>query len=201
MSLFLPMLMIGKMTDITPQSMKNIGVQTLLLDIDNTMTTHDNPVPAEGVEKWIEMMKASGFSLIIVSNNDEERVKPFADRLGLQFESKGKKPLSLGFSRACKRLGVSAKSTAVVGDQIFTDILGGNLLGAYTILTEPYQMEKGSFFKLKRILEKPILRACRRRDRKRAKKIARIEGKAEKTVQAGVNKAANRVKSPSTDQV
>jgi len=163
MPLFAPRLMLGKMIDITPGLLRSLNVTALLLDIDNTMTTHDNPVPAPGVTEWIERMQAEGFKLVVVSNNSEERVAPFAQLIGLDFVSKGAKPLPSGFRRACEKLGVSPKNAAVVGDQIFTDILGGNLLGAYTILTEPYQLEEMPFFKVKRALEKPVIKGYRRR--------------------------------------
>lgn len=168
MPLFAPRLMLGKMIDITPSLLRGLGISALLLDIDNTMTTHDNPVPAEGVTEWIKAMKAEGFSLVVVSNNSEERVAPFARLIGLDFVSKGKKPLPSGFRRACERLGIKPRNAAVVGDQIFTDILGGNLLGAYTILTEPYQLEEMPFFKVKRALEKPVIRGYRRREKRRS---------------------------------
>lgn len=163
MPLLAPRLMLGKMIDITPELLRSLGISALLLDIDNTMTTHDNPVPAPGVTEWIEAMQSEGFRLVVVSNNSEERVAPFASLIGLDFVSKGKKPLPSGFRRACKKLGIAPRSAAVVGDQIFTDILGGNLLGAYTILTEPYQLEHMAFFKVKRTLEKPVIAGYRRR--------------------------------------
>jgi len=167
MPLFAPRLMLGKMIDITPELMRSLNITALLLDIDNTMTTHDNPVPASGVTEWIENMKSKGFELVVVSNNSEERVAPFAQLIGLDFVSKGNKPLPSGFRRACEKLGINKKNAAVVGDQIFTDILGGNLLGAYTILTEPYQLEDMPFFKVKRALEKPIIRGYRQRAARR----------------------------------
>ena len=168
MPLFAPRLMLDKMICITPELLRERGLSVLLLDIDNTMTTHDNPVPAEGVTEWIKQMQSEGFRLIVVSNNSEERVKPFAQLIGLDFVSHGCKPLPSGFRRACEQLGVKPSQAAVVGDQIFTDILGGNLLGAYTILTVPYQLEEMRFFKLKRALEKPIIRSYLRRARRRS---------------------------------
>ncbi len=170
MPIFAPRLMLGKMIDITPELLRTLNISALLLDIDNTMTTHDNPVPAPGVTEWIARMQSEGFKLVVVSNNSEERVSPFAELIGLDFVSKGKKPLPSGFRRACEKLDVQPRSAAVVGDQIFTDILGGNLLGAYTILTEPYQMEHMTFFKIKRALEKPVIAGYRRRAERRTKK-------------------------------
>ena len=113
--------------DLSPALLRKYGIKGLLLDLDNTLTTHDNPKPADGVMEWIELMKASGIQMCIVSNNHPPRVKPFADMLGLQFVSEGKKPLSKGFREAKGRMGLEWNELAVVGDQIFTDVLGANL--------------------------------------------------------------------------
>ena len=94
-------------------------------------------------------MKSFGIKLIIVSNNHPERVKPFADMLGLNFISEGKKPLSSGFNRAQVKLGIPFSQLAVVGDQIFTDMLGANLKNIRGIFVFPIEHEKTRFFKLK----------------------------------------------------
>ena len=146
------------MIDLTPQILNDAGVRALLLDIDNTMTTHDNPVPADGVTEWIEMMKSEGFLLVVVSNNTGERVSRFSNLLGLDYEVKAAKPLPYGFRRACDRLGIRPEEAAVIGDQLFTDMMGGNLLGAYTVLTEPYELESMKFFKFKRACERFIMK-------------------------------------------
>lgn len=158
MALFKPKMRIGKMIDLTPQMLHDAGVTALLLDIDNTMTTHDNPVPADGVTEWIEMMKSEGFLLVVVSNNTGERVSRFSNLLGLDYEVKAAKPLPYGFRRACDRLGIRPEEAAVIGDQLFTDMMGGNLLGAYTVLTEPYELESMKFFKFKRACERFIMK-------------------------------------------
>lgn len=157
MALFKPRMRIGRMIDITPAMMDSLGIKALLLDIDNTMTTHNNPVPADGVTDWVERMRSLGFTLMVVSNNNGERVRKFSDLLGLEFEGSAKKPLPVGFRRACGRLGIRPEEAAVVGDQLFTDMLGGNLLGAYTVLVEPYEPEDMIFFRIKRACERIIM--------------------------------------------
>ena len=115
MALFKPKMRIDKMIDITPEMLNAVGIKALLLDIDNTMTTHDNPVPAEGVTEWIAHMKSQGFMFMVVSNNNGERVSKFSDLLELDYEVKAGKPLPSGFKRACARLGVRPKEAAVSG--------------------------------------------------------------------------------------
>ena len=83
--LFRAKIALRSVCDITPQLLEKLGVCGLLLDIDNTLTTHDNPVPAAGVEAWVAGMQAAGISLCLVSNNHPPRVEPFAKRLGLDF--------------------------------------------------------------------------------------------------------------------
>ena len=160
MAFFKPKMRIDKMIHITPEMMNSVGAKALLLDIDNTMTTHDNPVPAEGVREWIDRMKSQGFSLMVVSNNNGERVRKFSELLGLAFEGSAKKPLPTGFRRACKRLGIKPVESAVVGDQLFTDVWGARRAGIYTILVNPINPKEEIQIVLKRKLEKMSFRTC-----------------------------------------
>lgn len=143
--------------NITPELLHTMGIKGLLLDIDNTLTTHDNPVPAEGVEEWIAHMKAEGIQMRLVSNNHPPRVEPFAKRLGIPCICDSRKPLSSGFKRAAADMGLDRRELCVVGDQIYTDILGANLFGAKSIYVPPMELEKTKFFKFKREMEKPFL--------------------------------------------
>ncbi|MDR0983570.1 MAG: YqeG family HAD IIIA-type phosphatase [Ruminococcus sp.] len=152
--MFKPTCSLKSITDISPEMLSEMKVTGLLLDIDNTLTTHDNPIPGEGVQDWIETMKKQGIGLILVSNNHFDRVKPFAEIFGLDFTYDSKKPLSVGLKLAVKKLNLHKKNVAVVGDQIFTDILGANLFGVKSILLDPIELETTRFFKLKRYCEK-----------------------------------------------
>ena len=142
---------------ITPELLRSRGIRGLLLDIDNTLTTHDNPVPAPGVEDWIAQMREAGIALRLVSNNHPPRVEPFAKRLGIPCICEGKKPLSSGFRRAMEDMCLPKKTLCVVGDQIYTDILGANLFGVQSIYVPPMKLETTAFFRFKRCMEKPFL--------------------------------------------
>lgn len=146
-----------KASDITPQKLKELGIKGLILDLDNTLTTHDNPVPADGILEWLDYMKKNNIRLMIVSNNHPPRVKPFADMLGLDFVSEGRKPLTKGFREASQKMNLPKNQLAAVGDQIYTDVLGANLYGIKMLYVQPIEHEKTNFFKFKRKMEKPFL--------------------------------------------
>ena len=155
--LFKPDFAFYRITDIEISFLKREGIKGLILDVDNTLTTHDNPVPAEGVREWIQNMKQNGIKLMIVSNNHPPRVKPFADLLGVDFVCEGKKPLSGGFKEASEKMKLPFKEIGAVGDQIYTDILGANFSGIKSLYVSPIEHEKTAFFKFKRKMEIPFI--------------------------------------------
>ena len=161
--LFYPHQLLKRITDLDPQALWFMGVRGIILDVDNTLTTHNSPVPGECVMDWLQRAEACGLKRIILSNNTPDRVRPFAEMLGLGFTANGKKPLPSGVRRAAREMGLSASETALIGDQIFTDVLAGRLAGAVSILVEPIEPETAAFFRLKRRLEAPILKRYQRR--------------------------------------
>ncbi|HAG56812.1 MAG TPA: YqeG family HAD IIIA-type phosphatase [Ruminococcaceae bacterium] len=167
MALLFPTTAVPKAYDITADGLRKMGVEGLILDIDNTLTTHDHPVPDSRILQWLDQMRAADIRLILLSNNHPPRVAPFAQKLGLAFEADAKKPLPGGYRRAASAMSLSPRQTAVVGDQIFTDVLGANLAGMPSILVEPFQMEPFFRFRLKRFLEKGILRRYWKKQRRR----------------------------------
>ncbi len=129
------------------------GITALILDVDNTLTEHDSQQVDERVLRWLDDMRRCGVRLIVLSNNRRRRVRPFAEKLGLDYIANGMKPFTSGIRRALARLGTPKASAAIVGDQIFTDVLGGNLAGIVTVLLEPISGERGKFMRFKRRLE------------------------------------------------
>ena len=162
MSLFIPDFFYDKIWDIPLSFLKENDIKCLLLDVDNTLTTHDNPTAHEKAVKWLDLVSEAGIKSVIISNNIESRVAPFADNLGVQFVFNAQKPLSKGAKQAIKISGVNKENMLVIGDQIFTDVLFGKLSGIKTILVKPMELEKTNFFKFKRWLEKLILRGKRK---------------------------------------
>ncbi len=143
-------------TDITIELLKNHDIKALLLDVDNTMSTHHGTILTDGLMDWIAMMQQNGIKLMVLSNSKKFRIEPFAARIGLPFISLACKPLPTGYLRGVKALGEKRKNVAIVGDQIFTDVLGGNAVGVKTILLTPIKPEDGWSFKVRRKLEKKL---------------------------------------------
>lgn len=167
MALFFPTLYRRRITDVTAEDLQQLGVTGLLLDVDNTLTTHDNPDLAPEVLEWLRQRQAEGLRPVVVSNNKPERVAPFARRLGLPFQAKAAKPLSRGYRAAAAHLGLPPERCAVIGDQLFTDILGANLAGMPSVLLEPICPETAQkFIVFKRRLERLLLRGKQARRRK-----------------------------------
>ena len=158
MSIFSYSLIKKRITEITLKDLESLGVKTLLVDVDNTLSTHHGTILVDGLLDWISNMQNNGIKLIVVSNSKKKRIKPFAERIGLSFVSLACKPLPFGYLKGIQMSGGVKKSTAIVGDQMFTDILGANLLGIKSVLTRPVKLENGVSFKIRRFFEKKILK-------------------------------------------
>lgn len=153
-----PDIKLDRITDIKIELLRKYGISALILDVDNTMSTHHGQILTDGLSDWLVYMQNGGIDLTILSNSNEKRVAPFAVKVGLDYISMGLKPLPFGFLRAVRSLGVKRKNAAIVGDQIFTDVLGGNAAGLKTILLTPIKPETALRFRLKRRLERLIFK-------------------------------------------
>lgn len=152
--LFKPDIKLNRITEITVELLTENEITALILDVDNTLSTHHGTRLTDGLTEWLEVMQNDGIKLIILSNSKEERVKPFAEKIGLEYISLGLKPLPFKFFSAIKALGVKKENAAIVGDQLFTDSLGAHLSGITAIILEPILPEDLLGFKIKRFLEK-----------------------------------------------
>ena len=137
MSVLSPEHFYRRVTDIELDALGTAGIRALLIDIDNTILPRDTGELTDDVRTWIGDLKSRDFRICLVSNNWHDHVKNIADSLGVEMVPKALKPLPFGFRRASKLLDMPAKAIAVIGDQIFTDILGGNLAGMTTVLVLP----------------------------------------------------------------
>lgn len=144
---------------ITPEFLLSLGVRGLILDIDNTLVTYDDPVPTEKVAGWLEAMHDAGISTAFVSNNHRERVEEFCRNLDCFCLSDAGKPSRKGLFAAMEHMGTDVLSTAAVGDQVFTDVWAAKRCGMRSFLVPPIKDKTTLFFRFKRLLERPVLHA------------------------------------------
>jgi HAD superfamily phosphatase (TIGR01668 family) len=146
-----------------PESLKQHGIEGLLLDIDGTLKDFTAPsVPPAAVE-WLARLREAGLRLCLYSNGRTARIAGIAAELGLPYVAEAMKPSPVGCRRGLAELGLPAERVAVVGDQIFADILAGRLARLFTVLVQPTSRVEPWFTRLKRPFEAPILFLLRRR--------------------------------------
>lgn len=140
------------------------GFRGILFDIDNTLVPHD-AMSDERSRALLRSLREMGFSVCFVSNNAEPRVANFVAELhveGLpdpQYIFKAAKPRGQGYIDAIRRMGLHHSQVIFIGDQLLTDIWGANNARLPSILVQPVAPETKLQIKLKRILEKPVIRA------------------------------------------
>lgn len=144
--------------EIDLQKLQQRGYRAIMLDLDNTMVRWNHPDPTPGLLDWLSRAQSMGFKACIVSNNSGPRVSEFAAKVSIPFISNASKPRRKGFREAMARLGVRPQETVVIGDQIFTDVLGGNRSGAYTVLVVPIDPREFFLTQIVRKVERRVLR-------------------------------------------
>ena len=153
-----PKLYLNNVKEITNEILIKNKIEGLILDIDNTLIDFDKKV-LDGCEEWCNELKKQGIKMCILSNtNKVHKVKKVAEVLDLKYLYFAHKPNKKGFEKARKILELPAEKIAVVGDQIFTDVLGGNRSKMFTILTKPIDTRDIWLTKVKRPLERIVIK-------------------------------------------
>ena len=158
----LPGFLTRKLTDITPAFLREQGIRLLMLDFDNTIVPYTTNVPTAEMEQWLSMMVQSDIALCVVSNSKRERVKNFCQAYGIDCITHARKPFSRGIRQCLTRYHAESACAALVGDQIFTDTLGGNCAGVKTILVNAID-NHNFWLKARHVLEMPFILAARKR--------------------------------------
>jgi uncharacterized protein len=153
-----PNLYLRKVQDIDLDDLRARGIDTLLMDLDNTLLPTDTSTLSPEVVNWVVSLPGHGRTAVLVSNNWHQRVHAVAEELGLDLVAKAVKPLPFAFLSALSRAGSRRQNAAVVGDQLFTDVLGGRLLGIFTIMVTPLSESDLWHTLMLRHLERAILR-------------------------------------------
>ncbi|MGO0122127.1 YqeG family HAD IIIA-type phosphatase [Desulfothermobacter acidiphilus] len=155
LDLFAPKVYAVSLLSIAPEELRRKGIKALLLDLDNTLVPRGSDLVDPEVKTWVETLKSQGFKLCVVSNNTHGQGARVIEKLGIPAVFRAVKPFPWAFRRALELLGTRPEETAIVGDQLFTDVLGGNLLGLYTILVPSL---RGPDFIVTRWLVRPLER-------------------------------------------
>lgn len=133
------------------------GFRGIIVDLDNTLVGYGEEVLAAEAGPWIARALARGFRVCLVSNNFNGRVERICAELGVPGIPSALKPLPRGFLAALRVLGTPRDATVVVGDQLFTDVLGAKFLGLHAILTEPIVARDWLGTRVLRLAERALL--------------------------------------------
>lgn len=153
-----PSLYLDSVKNINPMLLKKNNIKGLILDVDNTLIDYYRNL-VEGAEKWCEELKNEGIKCIILSNsNKRSKVEEVAEKLNIDYIMFAKKPLKSGFKRALSKLELKPEEVAVVGDQLFTDVIGAKRMNMFSILVKQVGEKDIFITKLKRPIENAIIR-------------------------------------------
>ncbi len=150
-----------RLHDVPHEELEAAGIRGLIVDLDNTLLGFAETELGHEHISWVARAHDRGFRIVMLSNNQSERVNGVAAQLKVECIPNALKPLPFGFLRAKRRLQMRRREIAVVGDQLFTDVLGGKLCGLYTILTEPIELKDFAVTRVFRFFEHLMLRGRR----------------------------------------
>ena len=149
---------------VTPELLREKGVRLLLCDLDYTLAPKAVKTPPEGVQTWIDGLKAAGITVMILSNNRSgRRVDQFCRTLGIDYVGHAQKPSPKGLRRAMEKAGVTEQETAMLGDKLLTDVLAANLSGVTALMVEPVGGAATPWQKVLHALQAPFKAMARER--------------------------------------
>ena len=160
---FMPDQYVKSVYDISINELKENGIKGIITDLDNTLVEWDRADATDEVIAWFEEVRKYGFEIVIVSNNKEKRVKSFSEPHKITFIHSAKKPLSRAFKTAAKLMKLKREEVVVIGDQLLTDVLGGNRSGFQTILVVPVTKTDGFFTRINRRIERRVFDTMKKR--------------------------------------
>lgn len=158
----LPKVIFHRLTDVTPVFLHQRGIRLLMLDFDNTMLPYTSRVPTQELLTWLDAMKRGGIQLCVVSNSKKNKAASFCTAHNIGCVTHSRKPTGKGIRRCLARYDALPSEAALVGDQIFTDVLGANCAGATSILVKPIHLHN-IWLKLRHVAEQPFILIARKR--------------------------------------
>lgn len=160
---FLPNEYVSSVFDIDPDMLKNKGIKGIITDLDNTLVPWDMKKATPKVIQWFKQMEKHDIKIMIISNNNLERVKIFSEPLGTPYVYSARKPLKRAFKTVAKHMQLQRNEIVMIGDQLLTDVLGGNRAGLYTILVVPIVQTDSKITRINRMIERKILNYMRKK--------------------------------------
>ncbi|WP_054739236.1 YqeG family HAD IIIA-type phosphatase [Cellulosilyticum ruminicola] len=158
-----PTAYIASIFDMDVEGLKQKGIKGIIFDIDNTLVPYDVVHPTDEIVEFFAKLQEEGFKITLVSNNTKDRVMKFNEKLKVIAIHESQKPLGKGFRKALHLMACKKEEAVIVGDQIFTDVYGGNLVGIQTILVKPVSDKDEWKTKIKRGIEKRVIRSYERK--------------------------------------
>lgn len=158
MNKFLPDIYQKNIYTINYDKLKERGIKCILFDLDNTLAANNEKVPSQKLIDFISELKKKEFKIIIFSNSHKNRIKPFKEALMVDAAYLASKPLKRKFLKVMNIYKYNESEIAIVGDQLLTDILGGNSVNITTILIDPINKKDGIFTIFNRMIEKNIFK-------------------------------------------
>ncbi len=158
----LPKLITPKVTDLRAEFLQQKGIRLLMLDFDNTIVPYTTSKPTPEMESWLREMIASPVAICVVSNSHKSRVRRFCKKYGIDCITHAKKPFSKGIRECLEKYGLAPEACALAGDQVYTDVLGANCAGVYSIRVDAIS-NHNIWLKARHLLEIPILYIARKR--------------------------------------
>lgn len=159
---FLPDLILPALTDLTPELLHKRGICWLFLDFDNTIVPYTTDQPTEQMDAWLRQMLCSDIRLCVVSNSRKPRVPAFCEQYQIDYVLRAAKPFQRGIRKALTRYDAAPQQAALVGDQIYTDVLGANCAGLTSVLVSAIHNHT-VWLKLRHAAELPFIALGRRR--------------------------------------
>lgn len=158
-------LFFSSVTEISVDALKRMNIRCVFLDIDNTIKVYGSNSVSHEILSWINKLKRAEIKIILCSNNYEKNVAPFAKKIGCDYKSFCLKPSPYGYVRAIRKSGVKREHVLVIGDQVFTDILGAKICRLKTILVNPIdERSESKTVKLRRMLLKSATSTIKKRE-------------------------------------
>lgn len=146
------------------KKLKSFGIKCLLFDLDNTLVPYYKTKPTRKVKDFIERLKDMGFKVIIFSNSNKKRLTPFKNILEVDCSYSSRKPAQRKFKKVLTEYKFNQSEVAMIGDQIPTDVFGGNRMGIFTVLVKPISSNELIWTKFNRIYEKKIIKKLEKRN-------------------------------------